>query len=90
MLVAARKIEQYTATLTFSDFAADSKTIDAVVRNLSIIGEATRQHSRVSAGSGSVGPLGGHSWGCDTESFMSTLRWMLRLSGTRSRMTSHH
>jgi uncharacterized protein with HEPN domain len=42
MLVAARKIEQYTATLTFNDFAADPKTIDAVVRNLSIIGEATR------------------------------------------------
>jgi uncharacterized protein with HEPN domain len=42
MLVAARKVAQYTAGLAFGDFAADSKTIDAVVRNLSIIGEAAR------------------------------------------------
>lgn len=42
MLAAAHKITQYTAGLAFSDFAADPKTIDAVVRNLSIIGEAAR------------------------------------------------
>lgn len=42
MVAAARKIEQYTAGLAFGDFAADPKTIDAVVRNLSIIGEAAR------------------------------------------------
>jgi len=42
MLAAARKIAQYTAALAFTDFAADPKTIDAVVRNLSIIGEAAR------------------------------------------------
>jgi len=42
MLAAARKISQYTAGLVLSDFAADPKTIDAVVRNLSIIGEAAR------------------------------------------------
>lgn len=40
MLAAAHKIAQYTAGLAFSDFAADPKTIDAVVRNLSVIGEA--------------------------------------------------
>lgn len=42
MLAAARMIAQYTEGLAFSDFAADPKTIDAVVRNLSIIGEAAR------------------------------------------------
>lgn len=30
----------YTAGMTFEQFAADRKTIDAVVRNLMIIGEA--------------------------------------------------
>jgi len=42
MLAAARKIERYTAGLVFSDFAAETKTIDAVVRNPSIMGEAVR------------------------------------------------
>jgi uncharacterized protein with HEPN domain len=37
-----RKIELYTAGLTFADFEADEKTIDAVVRNIEIIGEAAR------------------------------------------------
>ena len=31
---------EYTAGMTFEQFAADRKTIDAVVRNLMIIGEA--------------------------------------------------
>jgi len=34
------KIEKYTKDLTFAKFNEDIKTIDAVVRNLSIIGEA--------------------------------------------------
>lgn len=33
-------IEDYTKDLTFEEFSNDKKTIDAVVRNLSIIGEA--------------------------------------------------
>jgi|SRR3989338_2200821 len=37
---AIRKIEEYTKDLTFDDFVKDGKTIDAVIRNLSIIGEA--------------------------------------------------
>jgi len=35
-----QKILQYTKDLTFEDFISDSKTIDAVVRNFEIIGEA--------------------------------------------------
>ena len=34
------KIGLYTAGISFSNFSKDSKTIDAVVRNLSINGEA--------------------------------------------------
>jgi uncharacterized protein with HEPN domain len=37
------KIKSYTKNLTFYDFAQDSKTIDAVVRNIEIIGEAAHQ-----------------------------------------------
>ncbi len=35
-------IEDYTKGITFKDFAQDKKTIDAVVRNLEIIGEASK------------------------------------------------
>jgi uncharacterized protein with HEPN domain len=35
-----RKIEHYTAGLTFADFEADPKTVDAVVWNIEIISEA--------------------------------------------------
>lgn len=35
-----RKIEKYTSGVTFYEFSRDDKLIDAVVRNLSIIGEA--------------------------------------------------
>lgn len=34
------KINSYTQNLNFLDFKDDSKTVDAVVRNLEIIGEA--------------------------------------------------
>lgn len=35
------KIEEYSRNLTFEDFAQNSLVIDAVVRNLEIIGEAS-------------------------------------------------
>lgn len=37
---AIAKIRRYTQGLSFQDFAADEKTVDAVVRNLEVIGEA--------------------------------------------------
>jgi len=37
-----RNIDLYTAGLTFEEFQTDQKTIDAVVRNIEIIGEAAR------------------------------------------------
>ena len=35
-----KRIEEYTKSMTFEQFASDPKTIDAVIRNLSVIGEA--------------------------------------------------
>ncbi|MCL7454615.1 MAG: DUF86 domain-containing protein [Anaerolineae bacterium] len=43
MLAAIEKIERYTAGLSFEQFEANDMVIDAVVRNLEIIGEAARQ-----------------------------------------------
>ena len=40
---AMQKIDRYIAGMTVDTFKADDKTIDAVVRNLEIIGEAVRQ-----------------------------------------------
>ena len=37
----AEKILKYTKGLSFEDFLAEDKTIDAVVRNFEIIGEAS-------------------------------------------------
>ncbi len=36
------KINRYVSGLTFDNFSKDEKTIDAVIRNLQIIGEASR------------------------------------------------
>ncbi len=52
---AIEKIENYVNGLTFEDFSQDSKTVDAIVRNFEIIGEATKRipaetkekHSRI-------------------------------------------
>lgn len=41
-----RNIEKYTKGFSFDDFFEDGKTVDAVVRNLEIIGEASRHVSR--------------------------------------------
>jgi uncharacterized protein with HEPN domain len=39
---ATNSIEEYTRELTYDAFVKDRKTIDAVVRNFEIIGEATK------------------------------------------------
>ena len=39
---AIKKIEKYTKGLTLNSFGKDAKTIDAVVRNIEIIGEAAK------------------------------------------------
>jgi uncharacterized protein with HEPN domain len=45
ILEAIDKIEQYVSGLSFEQFQADPKTIDAVVRNLEVVGEAVRHLS---------------------------------------------
>jgi uncharacterized protein with HEPN domain len=43
ILEACRSIQSYTSDLSFPAFSADKKTVDAVVRNLEIIGEAIKK-----------------------------------------------
>jgi len=43
ILESAEKIMTYTQNLSYDDFIADSKTIDAVIRNFEIIGEASNR-----------------------------------------------
>jgi uncharacterized protein with HEPN domain len=43
MLQSARKIKQYTKGFDYEAFLVDDKTIDAVVRNFEIIGEAANR-----------------------------------------------
>ncbi len=43
ILEAIRKIEQYLAGIDRVSFLRDEKTVDAVVRNLEVIGEASRK-----------------------------------------------
>lgn len=43
MLQSAQKIKQYTKGFDYKEFLMDNKTIDAVVRNFEIIGEAANR-----------------------------------------------
>lgn len=43
MVEAIAKVERYTAGLDFERFANDELIVDAVIRNLEVIGEAARQ-----------------------------------------------
>jgi uncharacterized protein with HEPN domain len=44
ILLSIERIEEYTHVLDRERFAGDAKTVDAVIRNLEIIGEASRNH----------------------------------------------
>jgi uncharacterized protein with HEPN domain len=43
IIESANKILEYTSNLSFQEFTRDSKTIDAVIRNFEIIGEAANR-----------------------------------------------
>lgn len=43
ILDSAEKIKEYTKNLTFEEFLKDTRTVDAVIRNFEIIGEAARR-----------------------------------------------
>lgn len=42
ILISIERIKEYTNTLSFEEFSKDQKTIDAVIRNFEIIGEAVK------------------------------------------------
>ena len=42
MLQSMYRIAEYISGLSFPDFKADNKTVDAVIRNFEIIGEASK------------------------------------------------
>jgi uncharacterized protein with HEPN domain len=43
ILESACKVLDYTAGQSFEDFTKDSKTVDAVIRNFEVIGEAANR-----------------------------------------------
>jgi len=45
ILTSIARIQEYTAEMNFEKFANDYKTIDAVIRNFSVIGEAAKNLS---------------------------------------------
>jgi len=45
ILLSVSKIINYTQSLSFDEFVSDDKTIDAVIRNFEIIGEAANRLS---------------------------------------------
>jgi uncharacterized protein with HEPN domain len=47
---AGRRIDFYTAEMTWEDFLEDVKTQDAVIRNIEIVGEATKNLSNAIRG----------------------------------------
>ncbi len=49
ILSAIEKIQRYVLDLTFEQFGEDDKTVDAVIRNLEVIGEAVRHLSDAAA-----------------------------------------
>jgi uncharacterized protein with HEPN domain len=42
ILEAIRRIDDYLGALTFEEFSKDYKTVDAVIRNFAVIGEAAK------------------------------------------------
>jgi len=43
VLNAAREVEQFTCGMSFEVFAADKKTVNAVIRSLEVMGEAAKR-----------------------------------------------
>jgi uncharacterized protein with HEPN domain len=43
ILEAIQRIEEYLSGVKFEEFSKDNKTIDAVVRNFAVIGEAAKK-----------------------------------------------
>jgi len=77
ILKSIHKIETFTAGYDFERFKTDDKTVSACVRELEVIGEATKQIPHEIASK-----YLGHLWQkCAINSFTGTLKSMKRLSG---------
>ena len=83
ILDAIGKIEDYVAGMDRDAFQANTMAQDAVIRQLEIIGEATK---RLSQGlrSGAAAVPGKTSPACETSSFTTPWGWMSKRSGSRS------
>ena len=77
MLLSMEKITSYIGTMDKDSFVKDARTVDAVVRNLEIIGEAA---SRIPEDIRTSIPKshGGGSSGCVIGLSMNTLAWISR------------
>lgn len=42
IIAAIAEVEEFTSGMNYDDFAADKKTINAVIRSLEVLGEATK------------------------------------------------
>jgi len=80
ILEAIGRIEQYIKGLSLDDFSKDQKTIDAVARNLEIIGEASnRLPDEFKEKYWEIEWY--KVWGCGTGLSTNTLELIFRLSG---------
>jgi uncharacterized protein with HEPN domain len=77
MLDALRKIDSYTARMDHSAFLEDERTVDAVVRNLEVLGEG-RGRSRTLLRRATLTCPGGKLRDCATGLFMTISAWILR------------
>jgi len=84
---AVERIASYTGNLSRDEFMNDVRTIDAVIRNLEILGEAAK-HIPVEVRSKFTGIDWKGIAECATSSYMSTLVWISTLSGTSSHIES--
>jgi uncharacterized protein with HEPN domain len=46
IVLSIEKIEEYVSGMSYDDFLDDSKTVDAVIRNFEVIGEAAKNISQ--------------------------------------------
>ena len=85
MLESSLKINRYTTGMSYNDFIVDDKTVDAVVRNFEIIGEAA---NRIDPDFRSTNPeIEWKGFGdSGTGSFMIILELIMGLCGISSRI----
>ena len=77
---ALRRIKAYTHEITYNSFLSDTRTQDAVIRNLEIVGEATKNYRLNSEPD--IQMFLGKRWQAQgIDSFMTILVWTLKSYG---------